>query len=62
MLYVTGRHTHFLSGLFALAVFFPVLIFLGFWRLAWMHAATLEGSNPVSRLLRWLSPAALFQA
>jgi hypothetical protein len=59
---MNGRHTHFLSGLFALAVFFPVLIFLTAWRLAWLHAATLQGSNPVSRFLRWLAPAALFQA
>jgi len=51
MLAMAGRHTRFRSGLFALAVFFPVLVFLGVWRLAWMHAATLSGGNPLSRLL-----------
>lgn len=49
-------HTHFSSGTTMIANGLNVVIFLGFWRLVWLHVA--KSQNPT---LQALAGAALFQ-
>lgn len=49
-------HTHFASGMFALASFLGIVIVGTFWKLAWMTIG--RSQNPT---LRSLAAAALFQ-
>jgi hypothetical protein len=51
-------HTHFASGTHAVAVFVPVVIVGGFWRLAWLHVARV--TKPGS-FMHAMAGAALFQ-
>lgn len=54
-------HTHFGSATFLGAVFFPLLILLSFWRMAWMHVLS-WGKKNGNRHAQGFAKAALFQS